>query len=68
MIITKLEGTAKGGGALSACSVSGSPVKFVGLGEKAEDLEKFNPKGFVGRLLGMGDIEALLEKAQEAIT
>ena len=68
VIITKLEGTAKGGGALSACSVSGSPVKFVGLGEKAEDLEKFNPKGFVGRLLGMGDIEALLEKAQEAIT
>jgi len=68
VIITKLEGTARGGGALSACSISGAPVKFVGLGEKIEDLEKFNPKGFVGRLLGMGDIEALLEKAKEAIT
>ncbi|MFH1182068.1 MAG: signal recognition particle protein Srp54, partial [Candidatus Woesearchaeota archaeon] len=68
VIITKMEGTAKGGGALSACSISGSPVMFIGVGEKLEDLEKFNPKGFVGRLLGMGDIEALLEKAQEAIT
>ncbi len=68
VVITKLEGTAKGGGALSACAVSGAPVKFVGLGEKVEDLEKFNPKGFVGRLLGMGDIEALLEKAKEAVT
>ncbi|MBI2581334.1 signal recognition particle protein [Candidatus Woesearchaeota archaeon] len=68
VIITKLEGTAKGGGALSACSVSGAPIKFVGVGEKIEDLERFNPKGFVGRLLGMGDIEALLEKAKEAIT
>ena len=68
VIITKLEGTAKGGGALTACAVSGAPVKFIGVGEKAEDLEKFNPKGFVGRLLGMGDIEALLEKAKEAIT
>ncbi|MBI2143926.1 signal recognition particle protein [Candidatus Woesearchaeota archaeon] len=68
VIITKLEGTAKGGGALSACALSGAPVKFVGVGEKIDDLERFNPKGFVGRLLGMGDIEALLEKAQEAVT
>ena len=68
VIITKLEGTAKGGGALSACAVSGAPVKFIGVGEKIENLERFNPKGFVGRLLGMGDIEALLEKAKEAIT
>ena len=66
VIITKLEGTAKGGGALIACSVSGAPVKFVGVGEKIDDLESFNPKGFVGRLLGMGDLEALLEKAQDA--
>jgi signal recognition particle subunit SRP54 len=63
-----MEGTAKGGGALSACSISRAPVMFIGVGEKLEDLERFNPKGFVGRLLGMGDIEALLEKAQEAIT
>ena len=68
VVITKLEGTAKGGGALSACAVSGAPVKFIGVGEKLDDLEKINPKGFVGRLLGMGDIEALLEKAKEAMT
>jgi signal recognition particle subunit SRP54 len=68
VIVTKLEGTAKGGGALSACSISGAPIKFVGVGEKVDDLERFNPKGFVGRLLGMGDIEALLEKANEAIS
>jgi len=66
VIITKLEGTAKGGGALSACAVTGAPVKFIGVGEKIDDLEQFNPTGFVGRLLGMGDIEMLLEKAQEA--
>ena len=67
VIITKLEGTAKGGGALIACSVSGAPVKFVGVGEKIDDLEVFNPKGFVGRMLGMGDLEALLEKAETAM-
>ena len=68
VIITKMEGTAKGGGALSACAVTGANVCFIGIGEKIDDLEKFNPQGFVGRLLGMGDLQALLEKAQEAIT
>ncbi len=68
VIITKMDGTAKGGGALSACAISKAPILFIGVGEKADDLEPFNPKGFVGRLLGMGDIEALLEKANEAIT
>ncbi|MFH0876225.1 MAG: signal recognition particle protein Srp54 [archaeon] len=68
VIITKLEGTAKGGGALVACSVTKAPVKFIGLGEKINDFEEFAPKGFVSRLLGMGDLEALLEKAKEAIT
>ena len=68
VIITKMEGTAKGGGALSACSATKSPVKFIGVGEKINDLEEFNPKGFVSRLLGMGDIEALLEKAKDAIS
>ncbi|MEM2916228.1 MAG: signal recognition particle protein Srp19, partial [Candidatus Woesearchaeota archaeon] len=68
VIITKMDGTAKGGGALTACSVTGAPVKFIGVGEKIDDLEQFNPQGFVSRLLGMGDIEALLEKAKEAIT
>jgi len=68
VIVTKMDGTAKGGGALTACSVTGAPVKFIGVGEKVDDLESFNPKGFVGRLLGMGDLEALLEKAKEAIS
>ena len=68
VIATKMDGTAKAGGALSACAVTEAPIKFIGVGEKIEDLELFNPPGFVGRLLGMGDIEALLEKAKEAIT
>ena len=68
VIITKLDGTAKGGGALIACSVTGAPVKFIGVGEKIDAFEEFKPKNFVGRLLGMGDIEALLEKAKEAFT
>lgn len=68
VIATKMDGTAKAGGALSACAVTGSPIKFIGVGEKIDDIEQFNPKRFVGRLLGMGDIESLLEKAKEAIT
>ncbi|MEK6922861.1 MAG: signal recognition particle protein Srp54 [Nanoarchaeota archaeon] len=68
VIITKLDGTARGGGSLTACAISGAPIKFIGIGEKIDDLEEFNPKGFVGRLLGMGDLEALLEKAKEAIS
>ncbi len=68
VIVTKLDGTAKGGGALSACAVSGAQIKFIGVGEKADDLEIFNPKGFVSRILGMGDIEALLEKTKEVMT
>ncbi|MBI2107534.1 signal recognition particle protein [Candidatus Woesearchaeota archaeon] len=67
IIITKMDGTARGGGALTACAVSGAPIKFIGTGEKIDDMEQFNPPGFVGRLLGMGDIEALLEKAREAM-
>ena len=68
VIITKMDGTAKGGGALSACAATRAPIKFLGVGEKVDDLETFNPKGFVGRLLGMGDLETLLDKAKEAIT
>ena len=68
VIITKLDGTAKGGGALTACAVTSAPVTFIGTGEKIEEFEEFRPKGFVGRLLGLGDIEALLEKAKEAIS
>jgi signal recognition particle subunit SRP54 len=68
VVVTKLEGTAKGGGALSACAVTDAPIVFIGVGEKVEDLEQFHPQRFVGRLLGMGDIESLLEKAKEVIT
>lgn len=68
VIITKLDGTAKGGGALSACAITKAPVRFIGVGEKVDDFEEFKPKNFVGRLLGMGDLETLLQKAQEAFT
>ncbi|MBI4449047.1 signal recognition particle protein [Candidatus Woesearchaeota archaeon] len=68
VIATKMDGTAKAGGALTACAVTGAPIKFIGIGEKQDDLERFNPKGFVGRLLGMGDLEALLEKARLAVS
>src|SRR3990167_8930366 len=68
IFITKMDGTAKAGGALSGFAVTGANVKFIGVGEKMDDIEVFNPKGFVSRLLGMGDIEALLEKASEART
>ncbi|MBU1875906.1 MAG: signal recognition particle receptor subunit alpha [Nanoarchaeota archaeon] len=68
VIITKLEGTAKGGGALSACAVTKSPIVFIGVGEKVDDLEAFHPQRFVGRLIGMGDLESLLEKAKEVIS
>src|SRR3989344_1885948 len=67
VIISKMDGTARGGGALTACSVAKAPIVFIGVGEKIDELEHFNPKGFVGRILGMGDLEALLEKAREAI-
>lgn len=68
VIVTKLEGTAKGGGALSACAVTNAKIAFIGVGEKVDDLEAFVPSRFVGRMLGMGDIESLLEKAREVIT
>jgi signal recognition particle subunit SRP54 len=67
VIVSKMDGTARGGGALTACSVSKAPIKFIGVGEKVDDLESFNPSGFVGRLLGMGDLDALLEKARDVI-
>lgn len=68
VIATKMDGTAKAGGALTACAATKAPIKFIGVGEKINDIETFNPTGFVSRLLGMGDLEALLEKAHEAIT
>ncbi|WP_456468983.1 signal recognition particle protein Srp54 [Archaeoglobus sp.] len=64
IIITKFDGTAKGGGALSAARQIGIPIAFIGTGEKVEDFERFDPAGFVSRLLGMGDIKALMEKIE----
>jgi len=64
IIITKFDGTAKGGGALSAAREIGIPIAFIGTGEKIEDFEKFDPAGFVSRLLGMGDLRSLLEKVE----
>ena len=66
ILVTKLDGSARGGGALSAVAATGAPIKFIGTGEKVEDIEQFIPSRFVGRLLGMGDLETLLEKVHEA--
>jgi signal recognition particle subunit SRP54 len=66
ILVTKLDGSARGGGALSAVSATGAPIKFIGTGEKIEDVETFVPSRFVGRLLGMGDLETLLDKVREA--
>ncbi|MEM5871417.1 MAG: signal recognition particle receptor subunit alpha [Candidatus Aenigmatarchaeota archaeon] len=66
IIITKMDGTAKGGGALAAASVSGSHVRMIGVGEKVDDLEEYDPQRFVSRLIGYGDLQGLLEKAKEA--
>lgn len=66
ILVTKLDGTAKGGGALSAVAATSAPIKFIGVGEHTEDLEPFVPERFVARLLGMGDIETLLKRIEEA--
>ncbi len=65
IIVTKLDGSAKGGGALSAVAATGAPIKFIGVGERIDDIEPFDPKRFVSRLLGLGDIQGLLEKFEE---
>lgn len=64
IIVTKLDGTAKGGGALAATAATGARILFIGTGERIDDLEQFSPTRFVGRMLGMGDIKALLEMAK----
>ena len=65
VILTKLDGSAKGGGALSAVARSGAPILFIGTGEHLDDFERFDPTRFVSRLLGMGDIQTLLERFEE---
>jgi signal recognition particle subunit SRP54 len=67
VVLTKMDGDARGGAALSIRSVTGQPIKFIGVGEKYDALEPFHPDRIVGRILGMGDILSLIEKAEEKI-
>lgn len=67
IILTKLDGDARGGAALSIKSVTGKPIKFIGMGEKLDALEIFHPDRMASRILGMGDVLSLIEKAQETI-
>ena len=67
IIMTKLDGDARGGAALSVKAVTGKPIKFVGVGEKIDTLEEFHPDRMAGRILGMGDVVSLVEKAQATI-
>jgi signal recognition particle subunit SRP54 len=67
VILTKLDGDARGGAALSIKAVTGKPIKFIGVGEKLDALELFHPDRMASRILGMGDVLSLIEKAQETI-
>ena len=67
VVLTKMDGDARGGAALSIRNVTGQPIKFIGVGEKYDALEPFHPDRIVGRILGMGDILSLIEKAEEKI-
>jgi signal recognition particle subunit SRP54 len=68
LIMTKIDGDARGGAALSVRQVTGVPIKFLGTGEKLPDLEPFDPERLAGRILGMGDVLSLIERAQENIS
>ena len=68
VILTKLDGDTRGGASLSIKAVTGKPIKFIGVGEKLTDLEPFYPDRMASRILGMGDVLSLIEKAQEAVT
>src|SRR5258708_992594 len=67
VVLTKMDGDARGGAALSIRQVTGQPIKFIGVGEKYDALEPFHPDRIVGRILGMGDVMTLIEKAQEHV-
>ena len=67
IVLTKLDGDARGGAALSMKSITGVPIKFIGLGEKPEAFDRFHPERMASRILGMGDVVSLVEKAQETI-
>ena len=66
IILTKTDGDTRGGAALSVLSVTGKPIKFQGTGEKLDDLEVFHPSRMASRILGMGDVLSLIERAQDA--
>ncbi|MEZ3115036.1 signal recognition particle protein Srp54 [Halobaculum sp. MBLA0147] len=67
VVVTKLDGTAKGGGALTAVNETGSSIAFLGSGETVQDIERFEPNGFISRLLGMGDLKQLSERVERAM-
>src|SRR5699024_191567 len=67
VVITKLDGTAKGGGALAAVNETDSTIAFLGTGETVQDRERFEPSGFISRLLGMGDLKQLSERVERAM-
>ncbi|MFC4406782.1 signal recognition particle protein Srp54 [Haloarchaeobius iranensis] len=67
VVITKLDGTAKGGGALTAVNETDSSIAFLGTGEEVQDIERFEPEGFISRLLGMGDLGSLVERVERAM-
>ena len=67
VVIAKLDGTAKGGGALTAVNETGSTIAFLGTGESVQDIERFEPSGFISRLLGMGDLKQLTERVERAM-
>jgi signal recognition particle subunit SRP54 len=67
IVLTKLDGDARGGAALSAATATGRPVKFAGIGEKVDDFEPFDPSRMVSRILGMGDVLGLIERAEEVV-
>ncbi len=66
-VLTKLDGDARGGAALSIRAMTGLPIKFIGTGERADALEPFHPERFASRILGMGDVLTLIERAQDAV-
>ena len=67
VVLTKMDGDARGGAALSIRSITGKPIKFIGVGEKLSDLEAFHPDRMASRILGMGDVLTMIEKAQEVV-
>jgi signal recognition particle subunit SRP54 len=67
VVLTKMDGDARGGAALSIKAITGKPIKFIGVGEKLDDIEQFHPDRMASRILGMGDVVTLVEKAQEVV-